>query len=223
MQNRTALRALMASAALAAAVTLAAPASALTITLYPNDQPLPVGQTMIDDFDNAIAAGFTFTQNANAYVRSGALGLDNGVSAPPPGDVTNYETVLSNGLATLATSGLLTSFSFYLGSPDAYNTVTFYGLGGYQQTLSGAAILGAAVNADGDQGVGRRVSYDFGTERVNRIVFASSGNSFEFDSLAGTVQAAVPEPATWGMMILGFGGIGALIRRRRATPAALAV
>ena len=45
----------------------------------------------------------------------------------------------------------------------------------------------------------------------------------EFDSLAGTVQAAVPEPATWGMMILGFGGIGALIRRRRATPAALAV
>jgi len=25
----------------------------------------------------------------------------------------------------------------------------------------------------------------------------------------------VPEPATWGMMILGFGGVGALMRRRR--------
>jgi hypothetical protein len=34
---------------------------------------------------------------------------------------------------------------------------------------------------------------------------------------AGTVQvpAGIPEPATWGMMILGFGGVGALLRRRR--------
>jgi len=28
--------------------------------------------------------------------------------------------------------------------------------------------------------------------------------------------AVVPEPATWAMMILGFGGIGALLRRRRS-------
>lgn len=28
-------------------------------------------------------------------------------------------------------------------------------------------------------------------------------------------QTTVPEPATWGLMILGFGGIGALVRRRR--------
>ena len=30
------------------------------------------------------------------------------------------------------------------------------------------------------------------------------------------VSAAVPEPATWGLMIVGFGGAGALLRRRRA-------
>jgi hypothetical protein len=29
----------------------------------------------------------------------------------------------------------------------------------------------------------------------------------------------VPEPATWGLMILGFGGAGALLRRRRAVTA----
>ena len=28
--------------------------------------------------------------------------------------------------------------------------------------------------------------------------------------------AAVPEPATWGMMLLGFGALGAAMRRRRA-------
>lgn len=27
--------------------------------------------------------------------------------------------------------------------------------------------------------------------------------------------AAVPEPATWGMMLIGFGGLGAVMRRRR--------
>ena len=31
--------------------------------------------------------------------------------------------------------------------------------------------------------------------------------------------AAVPEPATWGLMILGFGGAGAMLRRRRSVAA----
>ena len=29
------------------------------------------------------------------------------------------------------------------------------------------------------------------------------------------VGGGIPEPATWTMMILGFGGLGALLRRRR--------
>lgn len=29
------------------------------------------------------------------------------------------------------------------------------------------------------------------------------------------ISAAVPEPATWAMMIMGFGGMGTLLRRRR--------
>jgi PEP-CTERM motif len=31
-----------------------------------------------------------------------------------------------------------------------------------------------------------------------------------------TATAAVPEPATWMMMILGFGFVGAAVRRRRS-------
>lgn len=34
---------------------------------------------------------------------------------------------------------------------------------------------------------------------------------------------AIPEPATWAMMIVGFGGAGAVIRRRRSQSAALAL
>jgi hypothetical protein len=29
------------------------------------------------------------------------------------------------------------------------------------------------------------------------------------------IATAVPEPATWGLMILGFGGVGAMVRNRR--------
>ena len=34
-------------------------------------------------------------------------------------------------------------------------------------------------------------------------------------SEADVGQAAVPEPSTWAMMLLGFGGLGAMLRSRR--------
>ena len=35
----------------------------------------------------------------------------------------------------------------------------------------------------------------------------------------GAVAGGVPEPASWALMIIGFGGIGATLRRRRSAPA----
>jgi hypothetical protein len=46
---------------------------------------------------------------------------------------------------------------------------------------------------------------------------AKNRNHDSSGSLGGTVTitAAVPEPATWGMMLLGFAGIGVALRRSR--------
>lgn len=48
-----------------------------------------------------------------------------------------------------------------------------------------------------------------GIERIDGIV------SGEIEQMVA-VASAVPEPATWAMLVLGFGGVGAVIRRRRA-------
>lgn len=41
-------------------------------------------------------------------------------------------------------------------------------------------------------------------------------------TLTPSVKGGVPEPATWAMMMIGFGGMGALLRRRRSQALALA-
>lgn len=46
---------------------------------------------------------------------------------------------------------------------------------------------------------------------------AFSGNDFTVDDIMlGTLRPGVPEPATWAMMLLGFGAIGLTARRQRA-------
>jgi hypothetical protein len=51
-------------------------------------------------------------------------------------------------------------------------------------------------------------------------VLVVSGTSAGNGSFAGTLafapNRAVPEPASWALMILGFGGVGASLRRRKA-------
>lgn len=55
------------------------------------------------------------------------------------------------------------------------------------------------------------------------IVTLASRHSAELgvriDSITG---AGVPEPATWALMLMGFGGLGAMLRRRRAAAAVAA-
>jgi uncharacterized protein (TIGR03118 family) len=52
-------------------------------------------------------------------------------------------------------------------------------------------------------------------------LFFTDGINGEHDGLFGSISAAVPEPSTWAMMILGFAGIAATTHRRRKRPATL--
>ncbi len=61
-----------------------------------------------------------------------------------------------------------------------------------------------------------------GWESANAIgrvdIVNSTANGFVLSAQSGLFQnSAVPEPATWAMMILGFGIVGSTLRRRRRT------
>jgi PEP-CTERM motif len=222
---------LLALAATAATALVATSASAAGYTIS-TQTGVHISEPLITDFNStdggalAIASGYSFDQGAGglAFTRDGGLGLWSGMSAPPPADMgvsgAFYETVLGNGgTATLTATTAISDFQFYMGSPDEYNGVVFTFTDGSTLPLAGNAIWGGNPPGTGDQSEGFTVSYHFTGEQVKSIAFTSgTSNAFEFDKLAG----GVPEPASWALMILGFGGAGVALRAQRRRQAVCA-
>lgn len=72
----------------------------------------------------------------------------------------------------------------------------------------------ATVGIQGSLGQGQYVQWSFNQAVLQdnqSICFTTNGNA----ACNAIVDTAVPEPATWAMMILGFGASGAMLRRRR--------
>jgi len=109
----------------------------------------------------------------------------------------------------------LTGVSLYWGSVDAFNQLDFLNRAGeVVGTVRGSDL----PRFDGNQTLGatnRRLTFAMnGRDDINTLVFRSSGNAFEYDTI-GITTGAVPEPGTWAMLIAGFGLVGAAARRRR--------
>jgi len=201
----------------AAAFALLATSANAAVTLDGStafDAALATGQTTVVNFDSPNAAGYTFAGSTAGLIYNGADGEHVNIAAPPFGDTSLYMALQTDQVATLNTP-LLKSLSLYIGSLDPTNSITFKGLGGFSQTFLGADLFDPAT---GDQTSGdnnRRFFFSFNpTDQVNQIVFTSGENSLEFDNI-GALASAVPEPATWAMMLLGFGGIGFMLRNSK--------
>ncbi len=181
------------------------------------------GETMVWNFDAIHDAHFTYSGPSF----SGSI-LN--VAAEPAGDNSNFgagEPVGSGGSATFSVlpGFAISTLSFDLGSLDTYNTISFYNGATLLKSFLGTDLTNPNP-ADGDQAsdeTNRRYYFTFGAaDNVNRVVFASTTPAFEFDNIAATLISAVPEPATWTMMILGFGFVGFMMRSNRRKTVALA-
>ena len=75
---------------------------------------------------------------------------------------------------------------------------------------------GNAFTFLGSEGYSGRVDLRLGIDENQELYFLTKrdGDIFRF-----AAAAAVPEPASWAMMIAGFGMVGEAMRRRRRTPA----
>ncbi|MBA2401018.1 MAG: PEP-CTERM sorting domain-containing protein [Bradyrhizobium sp.] len=112
-----------------------------------------------------------------------------------------------------------------LGNGDSYGTAVVAGNGPIQQftvTLSQAAIadLNAAAHNQGDTrfvigGSLLSVSGPFANEQLFAIFGPGAALAPAAVLNLETSVAAVPEPSTWAMMILGFAGVGFIAYRRR--------
>jgi hypothetical protein len=85
-------------------------------------------------------------------------------------------------------------------------------------TLGGTSVLAGryGIGATGHEHLD--VNSDWVTDGI-RLAWGPDAFNVGLDNIAFEVRplaSAVPEPATWAMMILGVGGIGAAARRRRS-------
>lgn len=202
-------RALLGLAACTAAI---APAhAAVTVSSVSGSSPWNAPATF--NFDSATPewSGSIFTDSLGSN-RAQPLGSTGGYAAVgiTPGGGINPGDLDLSGFASI------TEISFLWGSVDDYNTIQF--LDANDQVL--ASFTGGSngiAPADGNQtdaNSNRIVTFAIDgatSDDLAKLRFTSGQNAFEFDNL--NVQA-VPEPATWAMMIAGFGLVGGALRRR---------
>jgi PEP-CTERM motif len=105
------------------------------------------------------------------------------------------------------------SHSWDIISPDITQFTGVYALSGASQMLGISNNLSAYASTGASFAYGSTSSLSF--ILPSNVTFTSASGVFL--SALPPIKSAVPEPATWGMMIIGFGLVGSAMRRRQAT------
>jgi hypothetical protein len=216
-----------------AAVTLSGPSATAFLTTEAGgerfralatsaaQQELYVGRSDLGAAVNRVAGNITYTQNGdNAFSLAYNAGTDllTGTIKNTTVSYSNFLASLSPGVRALAFNtlqfqitdraagaGLITLKNLKLNSvsltPSTLaavdNSTQYFALTGYNFKQS--------FSLTGDIGLSGTFSPSVELNKIDVLI----GNN-------SRLMMAVPEPATWAMMILGFGAIGSALRRRRA-------
>lgn len=196
-------------AALIAALPASANAAITLVSVTPGTVPYS-GPTPTYDFE-------TTAPVSGGLVTSTSV---SGVSAQPFGSTGKFWTVGptdgSPGDMNLSSFGDIFSLSFIWGSVDTYNTLEFLDASdNILASFTGSQIYNPANGNQTDPNLNPLVRFNLSGPEMSSFTtlrLRSTSNAFETDNFAIN---AVPEPATWAMMLLGFGLVGFGMRRRR--------
>jgi hypothetical protein len=183
---------------------LAAPAIANAATVI--DQQ----QTITADY----IAGFSQTGLAQSFKQSSSNITGGGVylTAAVGSGAGSLTIALYTNLPNVSGANLLASGSANYSANNQWIDVAFtptsiFANQTYYLVFSGTSGYGLAGSVNNP--------YALGQTYANPGYQSFTGFDYAFRTYSNTAVAAVPEPATWGMMILGFGMIGAASRSRK--------
>lgn len=127
--------------------------------------------------------------------------FNNAVTAGPINDVFEFD-FLSSGIGTAD----ITSITFEIANAITFTSVTFN---------DKPFELTETVDANGK----RTTGYVFDVPVIpGRQTLVVKGTSAGDNTYTGNIRikvSPIPEPATWALMIVGFGMVGSTLRRRR--------
>ena len=172
----------------------AVPATAATITFG------GAGQGQLNTYSEA---GFTIART------SGDVSTGAGSGNPAP-SLFGFD----GGTFQVTGAGLFTFGGFDGGSGAlSSQTQTFNVVG----LLGGVSLFNTTYTRNGAFGFQTFASNSAAS--IDRLVFnlsSTNGTSYNVDNIVvNGIAAAVPEPATWAMMLVGFGLAGSAMRRRK--------
>lgn len=167
------------------------------------------------------------------------------IAATPDGNQAAYSTTYTGGAGTYSgiatTLGQLTTGSRYTLTVDVgqLSNTPFYGyelfIGYNSVNIPGQGVNFATLNVNPTtnaidipapgtwklltlSGIFNGSTTPVGHGYVELLGYGGGGDTVLFDNVQVTVSA-IPETATWAMMLLGFSGIGFMAYRRKAKPA----
>jgi len=213
-------------------VVSAVPAKAVEVITNGNFQSGLTGWTSYTTANGTIAAipsmpGAPQPQNASVVSfnvtgsgASNALFLNAGKINPPYNSAPGEGGGVSQ---TFTTTGGLATFSADIAAFTRVNGLTAFGL---MSVLLDGVVLDSFDFVGPGTSTTLHNTLDFTTNltagqhtlqlQATRIFAPGAGvTSQYFDNVSLDVEAAVPEPSTWAMLILGFVGVGLMAYRRR--------
>jgi hypothetical protein len=160
------------------------------------------------------------TSYTSSYVGNGPTATDNAIRVIGGGDPATLDTITFSHAVTNPVFAI-----WSLGQPNytaefVFNQPIVFQAGGTSveyNSIGAQAITVSGNTVSGQEGNGT-ISF------IGTFTSISWTNPIPEDWYGFTVGvAAVPEPGTWAMMILGFAGIGFMAYRRKSKPVLMAV
>jgi hypothetical protein len=133
-----------------------------------------------------------------------------------PGTVFSTLSNVSASVSNTVPSGFLIDPGF-IDNPAIPDLVFTYTGPNFQTTGGPYPALVNFTGLGADSTLGGQVAGSFSTMAVRNV--GSLAGTADFNVGQVNVPSAVPEPATWAMMLIGFAGLGASLRRRNRTEA----